>query len=439
MNPLAAELNEALLRGNAEVPRMLSAKGRQLFFPRGILSQGAEARGKAHSINATIGIAREKGHTMGLASMMAPVCGIRPSASLTYAPSFGIPELRKRWQQGLVEKNPSLAGKAISLPVVTSGITHAISLFAMLWLDPGEAVLLPKMMWGNYNLIFNGCNGVGVRQYPFEFKNGGLDMRAIEKHLTEAARHNEKLGLVLNFPHNPTGYTLSMSEAEQMQAMLFEVAEGGTCLVVGLDDAYFGLFYDPRCHRESLFAGLCDLHPRILAVKLDGATKENFAWGLRVGFVTYGTRVAGEAARFYDALEKKTAGAVRGTISNASHLSQSIVLNGMQKGTFAAEKSEKFDILEARARRVREVLQDPKYRDAWEIYPFNSGYFMCLRLKRVNAEALRLHLLEERGIGLIAIDGQNLRIAFSCLEEDQIRPLFDSILEGVRALDAPAA
>lgn len=434
MNPLAAELNEILMRGNAEVARMLSSKGRQLFFPRGILSQGAEAREKAHQINATIGIAREKGHTMRFDSVMAAICNIRPSASLTYAPSFGIPELRKCWQKGLIEKNPSLAGKTISLPVVTSGITHAISLFAMLWLDPGDAVMLPEMMWGNYNLIFNVCHGAHVHHYPFEFKNGALDMHNIEKHLIRASVQHRKLSLVLNFPHNPTGYTLSVREAEQLKATLFEIAERGTCLVVGLDDAYFGLFYDRHCQRESLFASLCDLHPRILAVKFDGATKENFAWGLRVGFITYGTQMVSDAAPFYAALEKKTAGAVRGSISNASHLSQSIVLQSMRQSGFAAEKQEKFEILAARARRVKEVLQDPKYRDAWEGYPFNSGYFMCIRLKRVNAEALRLYLLQKAGIGLIAIDGQNLRIAFSCLEEDQIQPLFDSILEGVRAL-----
>ncbi len=59
---------------------------------------------------------------------------------------------------------------------------------------------------------------------------------------------------------------------------------------------------------------------------------------------------------------------------------------------------------------------------------------MCLRLKTVNAETLRLHLLEKYGVGLISIGDKDLRIAFSCLEESDIPELFDIILKGVEDL-----
>ena len=64
MNPLALELNAALEDGNAHILSTLSAVGRHLFFPKGILSQSAEAKEQAHRINATIGIAKEGGHTI---------------------------------------------------------------------------------------------------------------------------------------------------------------------------------------------------------------------------------------------------------------------------------------------------------------------------------------------------------------------------------------
>ncbi|MEN8212190.1 MAG: hypothetical protein ABFR31_10765, partial [Thermodesulfobacteriota bacterium] len=73
-------------------------------------------------------------------------------------------------------------------------------------------------------------------------------------------------------------------------------------------------------------------------------------------------------------------------------------------------------------------------QDAFDVYPFNSGYFMCIRLKDVNAEALRLHLLENYGTGLISIGDNNIRVAFSCLEENDVATLFDIILSGIRDL-----
>jgi aspartate/methionine/tyrosine aminotransferase len=125
---------------------------------------------------------------------------------------------------------------------------------------------------------------------------------------------------------------------------------------------------------------------------------------------------------------------VRGSISNASHLSQTLVLKSMLDKNFPDETREKFEILKRRALRVKEVLAQPKYQDAWDCYPFNSGYFMCIRLKSSNAERLRVHLLENYGIGLISIGERNLRIAFSCIEEDDIPELFDTILQGVNDL-----
>ena len=56
---------------------------------------------------------------------------------------------------------------------------------------------------------------------------------------------------------------------------------------------------------------------------------------------------------------------------------------------------------------------------------------MCLKLKNVNAEKLRLHLLDEYGVGTIAINDTDLRIAFSCVEERDIEDLFELIYQGM--------
>ena len=434
MNPIAKELNQTITAANPHLMQMLSKVGQSLFFPKGILSQSAEAKQKAHRINATIGIAKENGATMAFDSVMDTISGIAAENSLTYAPSFGIPALRQRWQEALYEKNPSLSGKSISLPVVTCGITHGVSIFADVWVDPGDGIILPDMMWGNYNMIFCVRKGAELIHYPLFDADGGFNLNALEAAVKQEAGRRSKIIVLLNFPQNPTGYTATHTEGDAIVRILTEVAQGGTDVIAVFDDAYFGLFYEPDALKESLFARLAGAHERLLAVKLDGATKENFVWGLRVGFITYGARVEGDALPLYDALEKKTAGCVRGNISNASHLSQSVLLKSLDDPRYGSEKAEKFETLKRRAERVKDVLADPKYADAWEAYPFNSGYFMCLRLKTVDAEALRVHLLDTYGVGLISIGSQDLRVAFSCLDEGDVVELFDTILKGVADL-----
>ena len=89
-----------------------------------------------------------------------------------------------------------------------------------------------------------------------------------------------------------------------------------------------------------------------------------------------------------------------------------------------------------RAREVMRVLSDDKYEAVWEPYPFNSGYFMCLRLKTVEAEPVRVHLLNTYGIGLISLGASDLRVAFSCLEKQDTRELFDTLYKAVKELES---
>jgi len=434
MNPLALELNDAIQQENVHIYEMLSQVGKHLFFPKGILTQGAEAKEKAHRFNATIGMATEKGRTMYLPSVMSLLNGLEPEEALTYAPSFGIMPLRKEWKAQMVEKNPSLSSDRISLPVVTHALTHGLSVVADMWVDPGDVMLLPDKTWGNYNLIFSVRRGAKMVQYSLFDDAWNFNLKSFEQTLLAQAQGRDKVIVILNFPNNPTGYTVSSAEAEGIADVLTAAARGGTRVIALTDDAYFGLFYDDRAIRESIFCRLLDRDPKLLAIKVDGATKENYVWGLRVGFITYGATLEKHHEQVYNALERKTGGAVRGSISNASHLSQSITLHSLRAASFGAEKEQKYRIMKERAQEVQRVLANPKYKDAWDVYPFNSGYFMCLRLKTVEAEPLRVHLLDKYGVGLISLGQRDLRVAFSCVEKEDVQELFDTIFRGVQDL-----
>jgi aspartate/methionine/tyrosine aminotransferase len=434
MNPIAQELNEIIQDANPNIYDMLSEKGKNLYFPKGILSQGAEAKQKASKYNATIGIATEGGVPMHLPSIMAYI-NLPPNQALNYAPSFGKPELRETWQQLIFTKNPSLAGKEISLPIVTNAITHGLCVTAEMWIEQNDVIILPDKIWGNYNLVFAVLHGAKISQYPLFSSQGGFNLSAFEAALEKEAKERKKIAVLLNFPNNPTGYTPTVGEAQRIVEIITDTAEKDNNVVVILDDAYFGLFYDDAVIKESLFALLAGVHPRIMAIKLDGATKENYVWGLRVGFITYGTFLKGNPEDAYEALEKKTAGAVRGTISNSPHLSQSIVLGSLDSDSYKSEKEEKFRIMSDRAVRLKEVLANSKYSEVWSVYPFNSGYFMCLRLETVDAEELRLHLLDRYGVGVISLGKTDIRVAFSCVEEGSIPELFDLIFQGIKDLE----
>ncbi len=424
MNPLAEELNVTIRSASPALFSSLSRLGRELFFPKGILTQTAEAREKADRYDATLGIARSGGEAMNLPVIMELLSGLSPDEALDYAPSTGNAALRRRWLEDMHAKNPSLEGTETSLPVVTSGITHGLTIAGELFVDPGDVLLVPDKFWGNYNMVYATRRGAEVRKFPF-FAAGGFDIAGLAQALSVTLDEKGKAIVLLNFPNNPTGYSIKRGEAAGLVDALVKAAGPGREVVVVLDDAYFGLYYDDECFAESLFGLLAQKSEHVFPVKLDGATKEEYAWGLRVGFITFSVAAPGREKEVCAALEKKVGGAIRGNISNCSQLGQSLLLAAMNHPDFAKQKNEKYDLMRERARKVMEVLREPAFDAAWEPYPFNAGYFISLRLKGLDSEAFRVRLLAEFGTGVIAEGATDIRVAFSCLEVDEIPDLFD--------------
>ena len=427
LDPLAIELNEKIQSHNLVVFDLLSAYGRRCYHPKGILSQNAEANLKAHRFNATRAVALENDSAMYLRSSRRFTPQIAPNLVFGYAPPLGQIDLRRQWKAKMIAENPTLNGKLFGTPIVTSGMTHGFSIIADLFVNEGDVLVLPDKIWGNYRSIFGRKHQAEIVTYPFFNARDRLNTRGFYESLMQAAERHRKLIVILNFPHNPTGYAINSEEARQTTQAIKRAAEGGCQLLVMVDDAYFGLWYDDSVLKESLFGWLTNLHPNILPVKIDGATKEEYAWGLRVGFLTFGLN-----AEVMEPLEEKITALIRVSTSGAAQLSQTMVLQAMDTPEYGTEKQRKFETLKARALKVKEVVYSPRYEDLWEVYPFHAGYFMCVRLRQGNAEVVRQRLLDEYGIGIISIEDSDLRIAYSCVEESDIQTLFDAIAEAIQ-------
>ena len=432
LNPLAQTANAALEKDCPVVFSMLSARGRRFFFPaKGILAQSGEAAQKAKTANATIGIATEKGVPVHLACVSKYFQGLTPNELYSYAPSQGKPDIRTAWAKKQRQETPSLGDHPTSNPVVTNALTHGLGLVGDLFLDPGDPVLTPDLMWENYNLNWETRLEAQFNYFPFfDEKLTGFNLAGFTAAL--AKFRGKKLVVSLNFPNNPSGYTPTKPEMEGIAQALTAEAEAGTRLIVCVDDAYYGMFFDERCDRESIFGKLAKASNNLLAIKVDGATKEEFVWGLRVGFVTFSTKNGTPA--MYKALEDKTAGLIRAYVSNISNPGQSVVLKALNDPDFRKQQAEKIAILRSRAAIAQAESRKAEYADCWDVYPFNSGYFMCVRLKGADADSVRARALEESAVGTIALGQSELRIAFSSCEAEQIPLVFAAVAKATRAV-----
>jgi aspartate/methionine/tyrosine aminotransferase len=426
-HPLAQELNQALAGTAAE--KLLSAFGKRMFFPKGIISQSAEAGEKGKLYNATIGVANLSGKPVILDAVQAELPHLSPGEAVGYAPTAGVPALRKQWLAEMCRKNPGLDAGALSLPAVVPGLTPGVTYAMELFLDPGQAVVSPDMFWENYTLIIEERLGAKMAGFNAFTPAGGFDVASFEKALAANVKDG-KVAFILNFPNNPAGYSPTKTEAVAIAAVVKRLADSGVKVAAITDDAYFGLFYEDDVETESLFSKFASLSPNVLAVKIDGPTKEDYVWGFRTGFVTFGCK--GMSAPQYEALVKKLMGAIRSSVSSSSGAAQYILLKASQAPGYAENKARMREMMHGRYKAVRAALAGlscVKLRPR----PFNSGYFMCFECLGFDAEALRQRLLAE-GIGTIALDSKTLRVAFSSVDTDKIADCYARIYKAAEAM-----
>ncbi|MFP4429957.1 MAG: aminotransferase class I/II-fold pyridoxal phosphate-dependent enzyme [Spirochaetota bacterium] len=428
MHQLAEELNKTL--GSGAAYRLLSDFGRRIYFPKGIVAQSAEAREQSSEFNATAGLALASGVPMTLPALDALLPGISPKESVDYAPTGGIKGLREAWRKEILRKNPSCDEKTFGLPVVTPGLTAGISQLADLFIDEGDAVLLPELFWGNYTLIFAQRRQGEMIPFPFFSETGGFNLEGFRR-AVESLADRDKLLVLLNFPNNPTGYTPTPGEARGIVEVLAERGAAGKATLAVCDDAYFGLTYEAESFTESLFGLLAKAQENILAVKVDGATKEEFAWGLRVGFLTFGGTGTPPEAR--DALATKLTGSLRAAISNSSNLGQHLVLRLLSDPDHQKQKKEVREILEKRYRKVRTIIAEMPGDTGLSPLPFNSGYFMAFRCEGISPEELRKALLR-KGVGTISLGSDILRVAYAAVDEELLPEIYSRIFAAAKEL-----
>lgn len=436
-SPLALALNKTL-EGSVAL-KLFSTLGLNMYFPKGIIAQGAEAKERAYFSNATIGTTIINKTPAILPSIQKCVPALTPKELVSYSPTAGLLAIRKAWQEKQLLKNPSLKDKSTSLPIVVPGLTAGLSYTADLFIDTDKPLIASSPSWDNYSLITEARRSSPFHTFKmFTTKDTAtkdtcykFNIQGIRQAIQEDAKEYGSARLILNFPQNPSGYSPTTEEVKELCAILKDFSDKGIPLLVICDDAYFGLNYEENIEAQSIFTHICDLSPNLLAVKVDGPTKEDFAWGFRCGFLTYGSKGMNESQ--YDALIKKTMGVIRSSVSCSATPSQSIILRSFMDENNDNEKKEFRAVLKERFDKVKSFTSSNS-NSFISPYPFNSGYFMSFALQGIDAEKLRLKLLKDYGVGTISIDDKTLRVAFSSIETKDIDKVFDAIYKAAESL-----
>jgi len=203
---------------------------------------------------------------------------------------------------------------------------------------------------------------------------------------------HKKLGA--GVPGNGSLFSTSRTTRPAIRSPPKKHSASATALVVAANAGNDIVVHDRRrpisawCLKKGYCRSQCSVclqnaHERILAVKLDGPTKEDYVWGFRVGFVHL-RHGPGIRQRFTAHSRQSSPAPLRGNISNCSNLSQTLPPCRNAHRGYEKRESEKFAILKTPTTKKSgtSLPRTPEYRPFFAPLPFHSGYFMCIKISK---------------------------------------------------------
>lgn len=185
----------------------------------------------------------------------------------TYTHNAGMLELRKA-VSSFVHESYGLAYEPNEEIITTVGASQAIDITFRTILTPGDEVILPGPVYPGYEPLIRlaGAKPVHVDTTHHQFK---LTKELIDEHLTEKTKC-----IVLPFPSNPTGATLTHEEASELAAYLHHQD-----VFILSDEIYSQLTYKEPHTSIASFKGMKDK-----TIVINGVSKSHSMTGWRIGY-----------------------------------------------------------------------------------------------------------------------------------------------------------
>lgn len=186
----------------------------------------------------------------------------------SYTSNLGMPKLREAISD-YIDQHFGIRYSPDTETLVTVGVSEALDLALRALVNPGDEVLYHEPCYVSYHPSISMVHGVPKSIPCTQADRFAISPQAIQKAISPKSRV-----LVLNFPTNPTGGTLSFDELKAIAEMA--VKEN---LIVIADEIYAELTYEGK---HISIASLPEMKER--TVFLHGLSKAFAMTGFRIGY-----------------------------------------------------------------------------------------------------------------------------------------------------------
>jgi aspartate aminotransferase len=193
-----------------------------------------------------------------------------------YTSSRGLPELREKVSEKLKKENKIDANPERDI-LITAGAVHAVFSAIMATVNPGDEVILFDPCWVAYPACVKLAGAIPVMIPLRGEDNSDVYAESIERQISPKTKM-----MILNYPCNPTGHTLTRDSLQHIA----DIAQEHDLLVMA-DEIYEKILYDSVTHHS--MGCLDDMNGRTITV--NGFSKTYAMTGWRIGYVCAGSEI----------------------------------------------------------------------------------------------------------------------------------------------------
>jgi len=374
--------------------------------------------------NVTIGAMMDEEGKLACLPTMEKVYRSLPMEDLiAYAPIAGLPDyLEAVVDLTFADQRPEGYTAAIATSGGTGAIHHAVANYA----EKGDKVLTSDWFWGTYNVICqeNGCKLENFKLFDEkqEFNIGDFN-RKVE----EILKGQDSLLVIINSPaHNPTGFSLTEGDWDNVLASFKEWAAKGKKLSLLVDIAYLDYAGEKQETRRFMkkFGNLPD---NILVM---------FSFSMSKGYTFYGQRTGAllavssskEVITEFSEINKYTS---RATWSNINRGAMALLVRIQQDKAALAQFEKERDGFYRMVQSRGDIFMQEAADCGLNALPYKGGFFLAVPVADPSAVCDKLH---EDLIFAVPLK-LGVRIAACSVSSAKMKGIAGKVLKALQAVE----
>ena len=305
--------------------------------------------------------------------------------------------------------------------IASPGGAGAVSSTIKNVLNPGETVIKPNLGWGPYKTMALECN-LTLTDYNM-FNGSNFDINNFKTTLSNVMDKQGRVLAIINDPcHNPSGYTLTKEEWDQIISFVNQLSKKGP--VVILNDIAYVDYTNTGNTWKKHFEKYNDIDENVMIVIAFSCSKTLTAYGARVGAQVVLTKNTDQLNDFKNAAIY-SARSIWSTVNNsAMKLFSTIMNDDSLKETYLKEKQIYIDLLKERST----IFVNEAQEVGLQIYPYVEGFFVTIKVDDdLEKEQLNLRL-QKNNIFTVEVD-KGLRVAICSASKSKLKGLAKRIKE----------